>query len=49
MLKAKRMPNVFWAEAIACAIHLLNRASSKSVKDMTPQELGVVINRVLDT
>ena len=29
MLKAKGIPNDFWAESVACAIYLLNQASSK--------------------
>jgi len=29
MLKAKGIPNDFWAEFVACAIYLLNQASSK--------------------
>ncbi|KAI5336607.1 hypothetical protein L3X38_015875 [Prunus dulcis] len=38
MLKAKAMPNRFWAEAVACAVYLLNHASSNSVEGKTPQE-----------
>lgn len=49
LLKAKRMPNIFWAEVVARAIFILNLAPSKSVQKMTPQKLGVGKNQVLDT
>ena len=38
MMKAKSLPNSFWAEAVATSIYLLNRCPTKSVKGMTPQE-----------
>ncbi|KAI3734276.1 hypothetical protein L6452_13741 [Arctium lappa] len=38
MLKAKRLSNTFWAEAVACATYLLNQATTKSLSDVTPQE-----------
>ena len=38
MLKTKKMPREFWAEAVACAVYLTNRAPTKSVLDKTPQE-----------
>ena len=38
MLKIKGIPNDFWAKSVACAIYLLNRASSK-LQDQTPQEV----------
>ena len=38
MLKSKKMPKEFWAEAIDCAIYLLNRCPTRSVQDKTPQE-----------
>ena len=38
MLKAKGIPNNFWAESVACAIYLLNRASLK-LQNQTPQEV----------
>lgn len=38
MLQGKRLPEEFWAEAIACAAYLINRTSTKSVNNMTPQE-----------
>lgn len=32
------MPNSFWAEAVVCAIYVLNRCSTRSVCDRTPEE-----------
>lgn len=37
MVKVKGMPNSFWAEAVSCAVYVLNR-SPKSVKNLTPVE-----------
>nr|GFA52178.1 retrovirus-related Pol polyprotein from transposon TNT 1-94 [Tanacetum cinerariifolium] len=38
MLKTKKMPKEFWAEAVDCAIYLLNWCSSKSLDNKTSQE-----------
>ena len=38
MLKSKRMPKEFWAEALATAVYLSNRAPTRSVWNKTPQE-----------
>ncbi|KAG6503382.1 hypothetical protein ZIOFF_035694 [Zingiber officinale] len=38
IMKNKKMPKEFWAEAVACAVYLLNRCPTKSVKDQTPIE-----------
>jgi len=38
MLKTKKMPKEFWAEAVDCAIYLSNRCPTKSLNGMTPQE-----------
>ena len=38
MLKSKRMPKEFWAEAITCAVYLNNRSPTKKLMQMTPQE-----------
>ncbi|GJY95415.1 retrovirus-related pol polyprotein from transposon TNT 1-94 [Tanacetum coccineum] len=38
MLKSKKMPKEFWAEAVDCAVYLLNRCPSKSLVNKTPQE-----------
>ena len=38
MLKFKRLPKEFWAEAVACAIYLSNQSPTRSVKNVTPQE-----------
>lgn len=38
MLKSKKMPKEFWAEAVDCAVYLLNRSPTRSVRDKTPIE-----------
>jgi hypothetical protein len=38
MLKTKKMPKNFWAEAVDCAIYLSNRCHTKSLNGMIPQE-----------
>lgn len=38
MFKSKKLSDTFWAEAVACAVYLLNRASTKSLTNITPQE-----------
>ena len=38
MLKSKRMPKEFWAEAVDCAVYLSNRSPTRSVWGKTPQE-----------
>ncbi|MCF8701902.1 DDE-type integrase/transposase/recombinase, partial [Corynebacterium sp. MC-10] len=38
MLKSKNLPKEFWAEAVACAVYLLNRSPTRSVWGKTPQE-----------
>ena len=38
MLKAKGLPNKYWAEAVNTAIYLLNRSPTKAVQHMTPYE-----------
>ena len=38
MLKAKKLLHQFWGDAVTCAIYILNRASTKSVQGITPQE-----------
>ncbi|KAE8666438.1 Phospholipase D delta [Hibiscus syriacus] len=38
MIKGKQLPRNFWAEAVRCAVYLLNRCPTKSVKYMTPNE-----------
>jgi len=37
-LKAKGMPNYFWAEAVTCAVYLINRSPTQSVPNTTPIE-----------
>ena len=38
MLKSKKLPKEFWAEAVACAVYLSNRSPTRSVWGKTPQE-----------
>ncbi|GMP43110.1 hypothetical protein CsSME_00012606 [Camellia sinensis var. sinensis] len=38
MLKGKGLPKQFWAEAVSCALYLLNRCPTKSLHSMTPEE-----------
>ena len=38
MMKAKHIPNEYWAEALACAVYILDRSPTKSIKDNVPQE-----------
>lgn len=38
MLKSKRMPQEFWAKAVACAVYLRNRSPTRSIWNMTPQK-----------
>ena len=35
MLKAKGMPNYFWAEAVTCAVYLINKSPTQSVPNTT--------------
>jgi len=38
MLNAKQVLREFWAEAIAIAVYILNRCTTKSIRDKTPEE-----------
>ena len=38
MIKAKSMPVEFWGKAVTAAVLILNRASMKSLKGVTPFE-----------
>jgi hypothetical protein len=38
MLKGKNLSNEYWAEAVACAVYILNRSPTKIVRDMIPQQ-----------
>ena len=37
-MKVKHLPSEYWAEVVACAVYILNRSPTKSVKDKIPQE-----------
>lgn len=39
MLRLKNLPKYFWAEAVACAVYILNRSPSSSVEGRTPFEV----------
>jgi hypothetical protein len=38
MLKTKKMPIKFWAEAVDCVIYLSNECPTKGLNDMTLKE-----------
>ncbi|KAL2251279.1 UNVERIFIED_CONTAM: Retrovirus-related Pol polyprotein from transposon TNT 1-94 [Sesamum indicum] len=38
MLESKNMPNKYWVEAVSCAVYLMNRCHTKSIRGITPQE-----------
>jgi len=38
MLKAKHLPNDYWAEAVHCAVYILNRCPTKAVMNKVPEE-----------
>jgi hypothetical protein len=38
MMNGKNLPNKYWGEAVACSVHILNRAPTKSLKDKSPYE-----------
>ena len=38
MLNEKKMPDYFWAEAVATAVYIMNRTPTAAVHGMTPEE-----------
>eukprot|EP00253_Pinus_taeda_P006975 PITA_06975 len=38
MLKAKHLPHEYWAEAVTCAVYILNRCPTKAVMNRIPEE-----------
>nr|ADN34143.1 copia-type polyprotein [Cucumis melo subsp. melo] len=38
MLKSKKMPKEFWAQAVKCAMYLSNRSPTRSLWNKTPQK-----------
>jgi hypothetical protein len=38
LLREKCLSNLFWAEAVACSVYLLNRSPTTSLKMKVPQE-----------
>ena len=47
LLKAKKLPKQYWAEAVLCAMYLLNRCPTRSLQGIIPEEAWVVTNQVL--
>ncbi|KAA0051915.1 Retrovirus-related Pol polyprotein from transposon TNT 1-94 [Cucumis melo var. makuwa] len=39
MLKCKKMPKEFWAQAVECAVYLSNRSPTRSLWNKTPQQV----------
>ena len=39
MLSNAELPNGFWAEALATAVHLINRSPNKALDEKVPEEL----------
>ena len=48
MVKAKHLPRTFWAEAVLCAVYLLNRCPIKSVRNKLQMNHGAGANHQLD-
>ena len=38
LLKAKKLPKQYWAEAVSCAVYLLNRCPTRSLQGVIPEE-----------
>eukprot|EP00253_Pinus_taeda_P033287 PITA_33287 len=38
MLKEKHLPNDYWAEAVHCALYILNRCPTKAIMNRVPEE-----------
>ncbi|KAL4016313.1 hypothetical protein IC575_023961 [Cucumis melo] len=41
MLKCKKMPKEFWAQAVECAVYLSNRCPTRSLWNKTPEEAWI--------
>ena len=37
-MQGKNLPKRYWAEAVHTVVYILNRSSTKAVKDLTPYE-----------
>ena len=44
ILAAKHLPNEYWGEAVATAVYIMNRCSTRSVKNKVPQEAWTRMN-----
>ena len=49
MLKRKKLPSNFWAEAVSCAAYLINRSPTKSLENCTPHETWYGLSRMFTT
>ena len=38
MMDEKHMPRPYWAEAVSCAVYIMNRTPTSAVHDITPEE-----------
>ena len=38
LLKRKKLSSKFWAEAVSCAVYLINRSPTRNLKNCTPHE-----------
>ena len=41
MLKAKNLPNDYWAEVFSCVAYIINRCPTKSVMNRVPEEAWI--------
>jgi hypothetical protein len=44
-IRPAAMPGMFWGEAVATAVYLLNRAPTKAVNGMTPYEVSLMVTQ----
>ena len=44
MLAAKHFPKKYWGEVVAIVVYIMNRCSTKSVKNKVPQEAWTSMN-----
>ena len=44
LMALKHLLNEYWAEAVAVAVYIMNRCSTKSVKNKVPQEAWMGMN-----
>jgi len=49
MLNEKKLPNYFWAEAVAIAVYIMNRTPTTVVHGMTPEKNSHAKNPMFHT